>query len=83
MTDAIYEACSRDMHVVTRDGEVLRGGQAALFVLRGLGFNRTLVRMLGVPPFSWCVRLGYRIVASNRQFFSRLLFRGRSAGSSC
>ena len=83
MTDAIYEACARDMHVVTRDGQVLRGGVASLFILRRLGFNRVLVAALGVPPLSWCVRLGYRLVADNRQFFSRILFRRRPADPPC
>ncbi len=45
-----------------------------LFVFDQLGY-RWLARIWGIPPLSWAVELGYRIVASNRPFFSRLLFR--------
>ena len=62
------------MHVITRDGERLRAGRAALFVLERIG-HRRFARVMRVPPLVWFVELGYRIVAGNRRFFSRFLFR--------
>ena len=54
------------MHVITRDGDVLRAGRATLFVLQALGW-RPVARLLSVPPLIWIVELVYRIVASNRR----------------
>jgi predicted DCC family thiol-disulfide oxidoreductase YuxK len=74
MTPALYAACARAVHVVTADGSVLRAGRACLFVLEQLGWGWK-ARLLTLPPFLWAVELGYRIVAANRPFFSRFLFR--------
>jgi predicted DCC family thiol-disulfide oxidoreductase YuxK len=71
MTPALAEACARAVHVVRSDGTVLRAGRATLFVLERLGWG-VLARVLAVPPFVWCVEVGYRVVARNRAFFSRL-----------
>jgi hypothetical protein len=62
------------MHVVTTEGEVLRAGRAGLFVLSKLGWRRT-AWLLGWPPLVWFVELGYWILARNRGFFARFLFR--------
>lgn len=66
------ELCSR--YIVLLDGEhVLFGADAILAVLslnRGL---ELLCRLLGVPPFIWFLRLGYRIFASQRRRISTLL----------
>ena len=64
------------MHVITRDGDVLRAGRATLFVLEALGW-RPVARLLSVPPLIWIVELVYRVVASNRRIFSRVLPRDR------
>ncbi len=74
MNPALFEACRRALHVVTAQGATLRAGRAMLFVFDQLGY-RWSARILGVPPLSWAVELGYRLVASNRSLFSRLLFR--------
>lgn len=74
MTPGLAEACARAVHVVTADGEVLRGGAASLFVLDGVGYRRT-ARVLSLPVFRAFVDLAYRIVARNRRFFGRFLFR--------
>lgn len=74
MNPALFEACRRALHVVTAQGATLRAGRAMLFILDQLGYRR-FARILGVPPFSWAVELGYRLVASNRSLFSRFLFR--------
>lgn len=74
MTPALRQACARAVHVITTDGKVLRAGRACLFVFAGLDWRRTAF-VLGLPPFIWLVELGYAIVARNRPFFSRFLFR--------
>jgi hypothetical protein len=73
MTPALREACKRAVHVVTNTGTILKAGRASLFVWEQLG-HRASARALRIPPLIWAVELGYRIVASNRRFFSRLLF---------
>jgi predicted DCC family thiol-disulfide oxidoreductase YuxK len=74
MTPQLRAACARAIHVVTRDGEILRGGRAALFIVGQVGWPR-LARLASWPPFVWLVELGYWIVARNRPFFGRFLFR--------
>lgn len=73
MTPELRVACEKAIHVLTGDGRVLRAGRASLFVLAALG-HKTTARVLGSPPFIWAVESGYRIVAANRDFFSRFLF---------
>jgi predicted DCC family thiol-disulfide oxidoreductase YuxK len=74
MTAELRAACARAFHVVTADGRVLRAGRAALYLLGRLGHPRW-ARLLALPPFLWAVELGYWLVARNRAFFSRLVFR--------
>ena len=74
MTPALWAACARAVHVVTQEGEVLRAGRAALYVLGRLG-HPTWARVLSVPPLVWAVEFGYWLVARNRAFFSRVAFR--------
>lgn len=74
LTPALATACRRAVHVRTTDGRWLRAGRACLFVLERVGWPR-LARILALPPLVWAVELGYRIVAGNRPFFSRLVAR--------
>jgi len=74
MTPELREACKRALHVLTSSGDILKAGRATLFILEQIGYRR-LARLLRLPPLVWAVELGYRIVASNRSFFARLLFR--------
>jgi predicted DCC family thiol-disulfide oxidoreductase YuxK len=78
MTPALRAACRTAVHVRTREGAWLRGGRACLFVLERVGYPR-LARVTRRPPLVWAVELGYRIVAGNRAFFSRLLTSHRAA----
>ena len=73
MTPALEAACERAVHVLTADGRTLRAGRAALFVLERCGYALP-ARLLALPPFVWCVEIGYWIVARNRNFFSHFLF---------
>lgn len=75
MVDAeLRAACAKAMHVITDDGRVLHSGRAVLFIYRALGY-RWLAAIGETPPFVWAVEAGYRLVARNRSFFSRFLFR--------
>ncbi len=74
MTDDLAQRCVCAMHVITPDGVTLAAGQASLCVLGLIGYPR-LAHIGTFPPFLWGVELGYRSVARNRLFFSRLLFR--------
>ncbi len=74
MTPELFEACERAVQLITPEGEILRAGRAMLFVLGELGWGGW-ARILAVPPFVWIVEIAYRIVARNRRFFSRFMFR--------
>jgi predicted DCC family thiol-disulfide oxidoreductase YuxK len=77
MTPALRAACRTAVHVRTTDGAWLRGGRACLFVLERIGWPG-LARFLRLPPLVWIVEGGYRLVAANRPFFSRLFARRAS-----
>src|SRR5262249_25440456 len=80
MTPGLYAACDRAVHVLTTDVKTLRAGRASLFVLANLGWG-WIARLLALPPFVWLVEIVYRIVASNRGFFSRFLFTREPCGA--
>ena len=73
MTPELTQACAEAMHVLCRDGRILRSGRAALYILEGLGWRRSAA-FFSLPPMIWAVELGYWIVSSNRVFFDRILF---------
>jgi hypothetical protein len=75
MTDELFARCERAVHVLAGDGTRLAGGRATMFVLERIGWHPRLARALRVPPLSWATELGYRVVAANRPFFARFLFR--------
>ena len=75
MTPRLAHACRRAVHVVTPDGRVYKAGRAALYVLGAIGWPQPVVTLLGLPPLIWLVEIGYRIVANNRIFLSRFVFR--------
>ncbi len=74
-TPELRERCERAVHVITPDGRILSAGRAMLFVLQTIGWGGRLPHILSYPPFIYLVELGYAIVARNRGFFSRFLFR--------
>ncbi|MCP9496745.1 MAG: hypothetical protein MSG64_20100 [Pyrinomonadaceae bacterium MAG19_C2-C3] len=85
-----HEANKRAVHVITKRGEVLRAGRAILFILEQINWSHSILpRVLKRRPFIWATEIGYIIVARNRGFFGRFLFRcqpdefdKRSKGSS-
>ena len=76
MTPELRTACASAVHVVCADGTILRAGRCSLFIIGELGWRRTS-RILSLVPFIWFVELGYAIVAANRAFFTRFMFRKR------
>ncbi len=74
MTPELRERCERAIHVITADGVILRAGRASLFILERCGFRWT-GRILRLWPLVWLAELGYWIVARNRRFFGRFMFR--------
>ncbi len=73
MSPELAAQCARALHVICPGGEVLRAGRATLLIFKQLGW--WWLAPLSLPPLIWLVELGYRIVANNRRFFSRFLFR--------
>lgn len=75
MTPEMYEACHKAVHVVKTDGEVLRAGRAAMFILQEIGYS-VLGRVGSWYPFIWFVELGYYLVATHRGKVYRYLAKG-------
>jgi hypothetical protein len=75
MTPALREQARKAVQVMTADGRQLSAGRAVLFVLDEIRWHPRTVRLAGRRPFIWAVELGYWIVARNRSFFGRFLFR--------
>lgn len=74
MTPELAERCARAVHVIAADGRILRAGRASLFIMERCGFKWSS-RCMRLPPMIWLVELGYFIVARNRRFFGRFMFR--------
>ena len=76
MTPLLREQARRAIQVVTADGQQLSAGRAILFVLEEIDWHPGIARLARRRPFVWLIDLGYWIVARNRSFFGKLLFRG-------
>lgn len=74
MTPEIFSACEHAIHVVTKDGTVLKAGRATLFILEHIGWG-WFARFCSYPPLVWLVELDYWIFAHSRPFFALFLFR--------
>ena len=72
LTPDVRNDCERSVHVIRRDGTVLRAGVACLYVAYKLGWR--WANPLAKPPFIWPIEAAYRVVADNRQVFSKFLF---------
>jgi predicted DCC family thiol-disulfide oxidoreductase YuxK len=75
MTPALREQARRAVQVMTADGRQLSAGRAVLYVLEEIGWHPTIVRLAARRPFIWATEFGYWMVAHNRSFFGRFLFR--------
>jgi predicted DCC family thiol-disulfide oxidoreductase YuxK len=60
--------CEKEIHVVTRNGNVIRGADAMLEIWRTLGHPTSFFAyVFRLPPFIWIGRFIYRIVARYRK----------------
>jgi hypothetical protein len=75
MTPVLREQARKAVQVVTADGRHLSAGGAILFALEEIDWHPRAVRLGRRRPFIWFIELGYWIVARNRPFFARFLFR--------
>jgi len=75
MTPALREQARKAVQVIAADGRHLSAGRAILFALQEIDWHPRAVRLAGRRPFLWAIELGYWIVARNRPFFGRFLFR--------
>jgi predicted DCC family thiol-disulfide oxidoreductase YuxK len=75
MTPEMLETCETSVQVVTSDGVTIGGGRAVLFVLGQLGWKR-FERFFTHRALIGIVEAVYKVVATNRVFFSKLLFVG-------
>ena len=75
MTPALRKQVRNAVQVITAGGWQLSAGRAMLFVLEEITWHPRAVRLAGRRPFIRAVELGYWIVARNRSFFGRFLFR--------
>lgn len=75
MTPELYKHAQRAVQVITSDGRRYAAGRAILFILKEIGWHPTLVRVAHRQPFVWVFEFVYRIIASNRPFFLRFMFR--------
>jgi predicted DCC family thiol-disulfide oxidoreductase YuxK len=74
MTPRLRRACSQAVHIIKTDGHVLRGARAVLFFWEA-GGGGSLARLISRSPLLWLIEAGYRVVANNRPFFAKFLFR--------
>ncbi len=77
MSPALREQARRAVQVITAAGTRISAGRACLFVLEEIAWHPRLARLGRRRPVVWAVELGYRIVASNRSLFGRILFRNQ------
>jgi hypothetical protein len=75
MTPALREQARKAVQVITADGRQLSAGRAILFALEEIDWHPSMIRLAERRPFIWLIELGYWIVARNRSFFGRFLFR--------
>ena len=75
MTPALRERADKAVQVITADCRQLSAGRAILFALAEIGWHPRMVRLAARRPLIWLVEFGYWIVARNRSFVGRFLFR--------
>lgn len=72
MTAELKRLCERAVHVITEDGDIIRGGRATVYVLSSIPHLGWL-RVLSIPPLLWLAELAYWLAARNRSLLGRLL----------
>ena len=75
MDHKMSAACARAVHLLHPNGQIERAARACLTVLRLIGYPPQLISLLRLPPLIWTLEIGYWLIARNRAFFSKILFR--------
>ncbi len=78
MTDERLKRCSRELLLVTPEGQAVWGSRAVITALALTGSSAW--RLLLWPPIVWLMMAGYWLVARNRGLLSKLFFGGRECG---
>ena len=73
MTPHFRKLAPKTLLVFSPGGQVYSHARAVLFVYKKLGYH--FVTPFWYAPLRWPIELGYRILAGNRIFFSKFLFR--------
>jgi len=71
-TPELRKACERAVHVIRANGRILRAGEACLYVCHRLGWR--WAKPVAKSPLMRLIEGAYRIVADNRQVFSKYFF---------
>ena len=70
----VRDLSEKQVHLLDPQGNFWGGAEAAIKVLEIIGYS-SLSKVLALPGFSLATDLSYRLVASNRKLFSKVLFR--------
>ena len=69
--DLEFEACLRELHVVTPDGQIVVGADAVILLARLFPETRLIGTIMGAPGMRTISRMLYRFVALNRYALSK------------
>ena len=75
MDPILSAVCAHALHLLHPIGHIERAGRACLTVLALIGWPPFIIDRLRQPPMIWTLEIGYWLVARNRFFFSKILFR--------
>lgn len=60
--------CEKQIHIVTNNGEVMRGADAMLVIWSKTGhWSSFFASIFRIPPFIWLARPLYRLIAKYRK----------------
>lgn len=75
MTPELFDASRHAVQIVSPNGDVVSGGEAALLALHVVGWHPWLVRIGRAALIRPVIRASYRTVANHRDLFGRVFFR--------
>ncbi len=74
LAPSIKEACTKAVHVIKTDGQIIKAGEAMMFCGTFTRFS-CWARIALWPIFLPFIEVGYKFVAHNRNLVSKLFFR--------
>jgi len=64
------ESLAKQIHVITKEGSILKGADAMLEIWRQTGhYSAFLAKIFNLPPFIWLARPLYNLIAKYRRSF--------------